>query len=178
MQDAGHEMQAGLAPARERDGLNSHIMKGKPPRLLNNKKQNKMKTTKQTATATAAAAPTAALVDFSPLSAAMLTAWNGSVGLSEALIQLWNEHHLTVGVADFRKQFIAWAMSKEGGKYSEDWAKDCLIKAGIRVRALRSDSGETKPAKIKTKVERALVYLRTLDLTKAEVKALVTALTP
>jgi len=173
-------------------------MKGKPPRLLNTKKQNKTKNTNHTATApatataptatatataptataTAAAAPTAALVDFSPLSAAMLTAWNGSVGLSEALIQLWNEHHLTVGVADFRKQFIAWAMSKEGGKYSEDWAKDCLIKAGIRVRALRSDSGETKPAKIKTKVERALVYLRTLDLTKAEVKALVTALTP
>jgi|TARA_R110002167_G_scaffold38186_1_gene119171 hypothetical protein len=122
---------------------------------------------------------TTATIDFAPLSQAMADAHNSKYDLADALREIYDASGEHQTVADFRKQFINWAMSPAGGHaYSKDWAKACLVDANIRLRAPRKDSGKARSGSkaAKTKVEKAIRHIKGLDLNKTEVRKLIAAL--
>lgn len=116
---------------------------------------------------------TAMIVNFKPLIPLIEAARKAEGTLNCALADLWNAHAGKMDPADFRRQFLTFA--DESG-YSEDWAKELLLRAGIRIRAMRSDSGKAREHKKQDKVSKALKLIEKLELSRKELAILIATL--
>jgi len=101
---------------------------------------------------------------FTSLKSAMLAVHKAEVTLADKLAAHYGKHSTTVPVLEYRKAFIAFAVS-EG--YCPRWAASMLVQAGIRLRAERSDKGSGRKNKWTAKAVLALIE----GMSEAEQKA-------
>lgn len=84
-----------------------------------------------------------ASVNFTSLEPIMKGIWKGECSLMDALLALWNAQADKSAPLEFRKAFVAFAVSKG---YDAKWAGIVACDAGFRVRAAGGGRKKSKPS--------------------------------
>lgn len=96
-------------------------------------------------------------INFSSLLPLMKAVHKAEVTLMDALLALWNKQADKSKPMEFRKSFIAFAISH---KYDRRWAMEVCVEAGFRARS--AGGGRKKTTPDRNTAEAAMVVVQAL----------------